>query len=1134
MEFVIQELSEDLFADEWRQPPLTSDNLRKIIRAAPEGTSIEIPPDEFEGPFICDHPIRLVGKGDSPRAATLWTRRGPTIIVRSPGVSFTNIQVELTLPEARQKDVTIWYRHGCRPDTNGAHVQGRVEEMGTIQSSGWSLPNIIDLGDLWAKHGVKLPMAVQVPGPARLHGELAGLQVEPSQLPVGGIHLIHVAIPGEKLIKDTMLAGQVVIESSGEIRAVWIIGRVLEDEFKAWIKEKIVLIGKNKHKFGGAGIALGKEHLRGEPGADQLPDQQAYIWKEASGVWSLFQPLWTPSPMKVNGQILGVGQRLVLKGKETIAIDNLKLIVEANKTNLPLTVDSCIDFGKLSARTSANPPMLSIQNTEKSKWEGTLRSTVTWIQTPQSQVSCPAKKTIQVPVQLGSGLHNLPQKVNLCTGALVLEGQKETWHISARLEVDIQQGLEVNPTTVDFGQVSQPATAPPQRVHVRNTGSTPWKGTIQATVPWLTVDKTSVQCAAGADAEFDVRLTDQVQGLSEGSTTLTEAIKIEGQNLNATVAVRLHFTKPKVQLDIQPRTLDWGKVTDWRSAQTQTIQVRNTGDKDWQGKTESKVPWIEVTPATVQCPVQGQAALTVSLTDRFTELAVGEQKIPAALRIEGEGLAFSCLARVVVDIPLIQLNTTHIDLVLDDRSNLPAYTLRLKNPGSQVWHGKIKNTVNRWLVVAPLDITCQPGAEAEINVTLLPQVATIFKKPKIVKVDDAIFIESSAPPLSVGVQLEVKDLSGAVVVKAQSVKAQPVTAQPVKAEKQPVPPPSGKEKTPPKGTSQKIGMIDFGEVSDWSKTTSQEIRFSNSQTHTIKGTVQNTLPYLEVSPDSFTCLPGKEVVLTVRLTKGTAKLRAKAYDVPDAVIIKTDDKKYLVHICLNIVGKTILVSQPATTPPVEEKQPLVKNVKPPVPSTLPPGEEKQTPQPQKSEPIATDWENKTIVITKRARVKTPPPSPVNKPSASQAKTPAVDQTVQPQASSDNDSADNQIAPQQSSSGKGPVIQPKPQPLPEALVVEPPMIDWGRIKSWRGTLPGCEVKVSNGLKTVWQGTIRSTVPWLEVTPAEITCQPGATVTLQVNLVPHSYPRRAKTYSLPDALIIEGSGQTLLVEVCLTVI
>ncbi|MCB9078366.1 MAG: hypothetical protein H6631_12275 [Anaerolineaceae bacterium] len=1157
----------------WHAPTahIVSDNLRLIIRNAPDGAEITVPPGEFEGPFIFDRPVRLVAHGDRPESTTLWTRRGPALIVRSAGVSLTNVNVELTLPEAHQ-DALLWYAAGCQPDTTGAQIQGRMEPMGkSYNSGGWDLPALIDLGDLRAKYPITLPMVVEVPGPAQLRGDLASMRIEPTRLLTGGKHMIQVGIPGERLFKDTMLAGQLIIESGGDSRTIWIIGRVLEDEFKAWVCDKIILVSQSGRKYGfDSGMLLGKEQLRGEAGVNRIDEKQAYILKEPSGIWSLIQPLPVNLPTLVNGRPVGVGQRQLLKGGEIIEIGDIKLTVETKKTQLPLTVGGQVDFGKLSTRSMASPPTIQVKNNSRfKKWEGTLRATVPWLEIPQPQVVCPGGKAVQVAVQLGSGLDGLPRQMINYTGALMLEGGNETWAISAQLDVDIEEGLQVEPTTLDFGQVSIPNAIKPQQLRLRNTGNAHWQGSIQLLVPWLVVNPINLQCAAGQETIVEVRITDPITSLPEGPNMIAEALKIEGQGLMVPVPVRLHFNRPKVQLDVKPRSLDWGQVMDWRAAKPQTIYLYNSGNKDWQGQAESKIPWLEVKPTTLRCPAQGQATLTACLTEQFQGLAVGEQKTPAAIRIEGEGLTFSVLTQLVVEAPQIQPDTTLINLTLDDRTDLPHYALRLQNRGGQDWHGTVKSTL-RWLGVSPTDVTCPANSEVVIDVSLGSQVS-VFKRSRTVKVADAIRIESGGAPLLIGVCLEIKA---------------PIAARPDLSIKRPSPakgePKSIKKKPPPVTPPPEPLVIDFGRVSDWSGVLpSQEIRLTNSQSHPMEGTVRSTLPWLEVTPASFSCPGGQQVVLTARLTKQAAGLRPKSYSVADALVIESGGKKRLVKAQLEVikVSPSGQISLPNTPPKsTKKKPPLV--TPPPEPlvidfgrvsdwSGVLPSQEIRLTNGQ-SHPMegtvrsTLPWLEVTpasfscpvgqqVVLTARLTKQAAGLRPKSYSVAdalvieSGGKKRLVKAQLEVEASARSLTMRTILPPREErgtgSAHSGKDHQPKkvksnkdgqaPPALPESLVVEPASIDMGTVSNWSGPFPAQEIKLSNGLKADWRGTVHSTVPWLKVESEEITCATGATISLKISLTSHGARLRSRTYLAPDALVIEGEGQKLEIEARLTV-
>ncbi len=1129
----------------WHPPPITKDNLRLIIQEAPAGSKIVVPRGEFEGPFIFDRPVHLVGQGDQPEAVTLWTRRGPAVIVRSAGVSLTNLGVVLTFEEAHQEDATLWYATGCQPDTQGTQIEGRLEQMKTSNSnSAWILPDLIDLGDLQARYPVTLPMVIHVPGPARLDGRVSGVHVEPTRLPAAGKHQIQVYVPQDMLqLKDTMLAGQLIIESEGESRTVWIIGRVLEDEFKSWVRDNIVLLGRKGHRFGFVStVLLGKEQLQDEPGADHLAEKQAYIIKEASGVWSIIQPLPVNLPTKVNGQPLGIGRRLVLKGKEVIEIGTLKLSVEDKKTDLPVKVEGNVDFGKLSIAGTITPyPSIKIQNNHKRKnWTGTLHSTVPWIQVPQPQLLCPGGQIVQVSVQLSPDVNNLPPQTQMFEyGALILKGPKESWFINAQLEVDIKEGLDIEPDTLDFGRVSDFATIAAQQLRLRNVGTVDWQGTVQA-VPWLVIDNPTLQCAAGAEISLEIRLTEQVADLPEGPNAVSEALKIEGPDRTITVAARLHFDKPKVDLDLKPRHLTWGKIMDWRTAKSKMVKLHNTGLKDWQGKVKSTVPWLEVVPTTLKCPAQGQDKFTVRLTNQFQSLAAGEQKIPTAIQIEGEGQKFSLPVRLIVEVPRIRPDTTLIKLTLSDDSNLRHYALQLQNNGGQDWHGKVKSTLP-WLVINPTNVTCPAGGKVAINVTLeLNQINKIFNKPRLVKVDDAIQIEGGGQPLLVGMHLDIKKL----------IEPLPGT----RVIKQPLARSDQKEQAKIEATSSLL--VDFGIVSDESgKLPTREVRLTNSQPWVMNGTVHSTLPWLEVTPTNFSCPPEQEVVLTVKLTQAIAQLRPKAYNVADALVIKSDSKKHLVNARVEVAQKTV-VKTGKPSPQVQKVQPsalmvdfgTISDISKPLPTREVRLVNSQTQEMKGTVRSTLPWLEVTPVnfscpskqelklIVKLAQAATRlRPRAYDVPDALVIESENKKILVRAQLEVTG------VSPRMQRSGALlPEKEKEKTASPSSLTMETSpstglMVDFGQVSDWSGQLPEREIRLTNSSQTqVMNGTVRSTLPWLEVTPSSFSCPAGQEVKLTIKLTQAGAGLRPKTYAVADALIIKSGDKKHLIKAHLLVV
>ena len=118
------------------------------------------------------------------------------------------------------------------------------------------------------------------------------------------------------------------------------------------------------------------------------------------------------------------------------------------------------------------------------------------------------------------------------------------------------------------------------------------------------------------------------------------------------------------------------------------------------------------------------------------------------------------------------------------------------------------------------------------------------------------------------------------------------------------------------------------------------------------------------------------------------------------------------------------------------------------------------------------------------------------------------------------------------------VQPAATPAPTAapagparLVADPSTVDFGSVTNWRGDLPAREVRLRNQGNTTWSGTARSTLPWLEVSPTNVTCPAGGEVALSAGLTSGGVRLKPKEYDVDNAIEIEGGGQTLHVRALL---
>ncbi|MBN1877282.1 MAG: hypothetical protein JXA33_23870 [Anaerolineae bacterium] len=1058
----------------WHPPSITRANLRFILRAAPAGAEIVVPPGEFEGPFIFDHPLTLRGYSDDPRATTLWTRRGPALIVRSPGVSLTNLNVELTWEE-EGRQVTVGYAAGCYPHLQNASIQGHIQQMGISQEAGWRLPDLIDLGDLRARHSVRLPLVVEVPAQARVWGELAHLQVQPELLPAAGEYLLHVGIAGEHISSDTFLAGQLVFEAQSEIHPVWVIGRVVEEAaFAGWVSDTLVLIGAGGHKFGfGEGMVLGPAQFRLERGADALAEKQAYILKDSSGAWSIIQPAPVPTPTLVDGQSLDVGRRWLLKGGERLQVGKFAMRVEVQPADLPVVVDACVDFGKLSAREAGVPVSFTVRKTQKrGTWTGTLRSTVPWIEVPQPAVTCRGGETVQVAVRLSDDVARLlPQQLLTYPGALMLEGARESWAISARVDVDVLEipaHLQVLTPQLEF-VVEDRAVLPQVEVRVQNTGTETWSGTASSVLPWLAVTPEQVVCPPEDEATVTVILQPTVDDYlkSPGSVEVADAVRLVGHGQQLEIGARLSLRAAPPPRLPDSLAVDFGTLDTAGSLSTRELRFANTSStQSLRGTACSTLPWLTVTPSTFDCSPGQDVVLRLSLTGDVARLSAKSYVIPDALILESgrhrrkvsvrldvvgdltavssrraastpvvtprqekqrsrgaeeqgsrgaeeRGRLFGSGGAETVDAEDVQ-GALVVDFgrVSEGMSGM-ARELRLPNPSQRgVLRGLVRSTLP-WLSVTPTSFSSSPGDGVVLTLTLTDELQRL--RPKVYQIEDALVVEIEGKrKREIGVQLEV--VSPSVGVASGSQITTPVQKSEAQTDIE-VPALSF-----PDGID-----LDFGVVSEGMfPLPVRELHLTHQRA--ISGTVRSTLPWLSVIPASFSCKPGKTCVLKTTLEDVGTRLRPKVYEVPDALVIEAAGQSYPVAVRLEVVREFARVR-----------------------SAL---------QPQ---PVA------------------------------QAMSPS-----------------------------------------QVTAMGELYVDFGVMTPGIATLPTHKLNVPNPSAVPSAvGTARSTLPWLVVAPAKFSWKPGQVVVLELTLTGRVSVLRAKTYKIPDAVVVECAGERYPIGVRLTI-
>jgi hypothetical protein len=886
----------------------TEYQLRRAIQQASAGATIKVPPGEHIGPFIFDRPIRLVGQDTQQGPPLLLAVRGPVVIVRSPKVSLENLELLVGDGEYRGIDSELVYAPNCMPDTKNVRIKGRIEDMGTAnKTGGWNLPVIVDLGDLVENNRFSMPMVIRVPGPTSIKSQLGSMSVEPTRLSTAGDYVVHVRFDQGALMRGIMLAGQIVLDSQGESKALWVIGRVLSaSEYSTKAQPVICLSSQSGRRFYFADtMVLGKAQFQSESAAGKLVPEQAHFVRDKANVWSIVQTSPQATATKINGQPLPLAHRTLLKGGDVIEAAGLRLTMEAKEKKSSLEVSGNLNFGKYStARTAGGK--LRLKNTSRSTWEGRLRSAVGWIQVPNEQVSCSGGQQVDIPLQLTMEAGKLPVMNHIDYGALVLEGSQESWLINASLEVDIAgPSVEIQPGVLDFGKLTDTSQAQVLKVTVRNTGSLDWEGNISP-MAGLETSISYLKVAAGAEDSFMVSMRSDFPGLLEGPNSAPKAVVLDAQGIKDAIPCRFEYTRPKASLEVTPKTLAFGTVENWRQAKINLV-LKNTGERDWRGRVVDKADWLELvttggqTVDEIKMAAQDELNLVAQLKESSWTLPPERQKTAKALRIVGEEkIELIFPASMKIQLPKIELDPGMLAYEVTKDSSSWERTFRLVNHGATEWQGKVQSTVP-WLVVVPDEVRIPAGGEARAtaSIALKEAVDRYYGRSRKLSVDDAIeLVESGNTIAQVEVSILVKE-------KVDTESQGPSI---------PVPEKSAERTTvvPPKP------ILNLGIFTNKANPPIQSITVTNVNPWPVKCTISSSLNWLAVEPKEVELGPNGNAFVNVTLSPKADPLPNDTYDEDEGLVIQMPGKRiaYAVQLKVDLPTSTPGAEKTAAETPV--------------------------------------------------------------------------------------------------------------------------------------------------------------------------------------------------------------------------
>lgn len=685
--------------------------LRRRLREATPGDTIYLNTigQEFQGPFVIDRPVTLVGNGS---ATQLFAKGSPALLVCSSGVRLQHLEVQDTY--AHDTGIGLLHLAGSSPSMENVKVHGQVSTMAAEQ--------LVDLGELIPKQPVTTYLELSVSGPATVRLDESSakwLTVNPSILPAAGVHTLTIGC--QPLDASYIVLGKFEIVTTGGAQPIWVTGAVLSAPLPPGVQPRISLLIGNKYRIRFADyFAIGKGSFPGLPSAARIADKQAAILREPSGLFALFQPWATTEPTEVNGFRLTKGQRVLLKPGDTIGVGGLRLLIEASSTPSPFATDKAsLDLGSSAGATPPVGLVLSYSGSGKEKVN--LHATVPWLQSTPAVLEL--KKGVPVSVQISCkpDLSILPQYSHVERGAIMVLGKTEALWLDAKLQVEPRTVVPAHSGKLEFGIVADWANAVASVV-VSNAGTQDWRATVKPDRGWLSPTVPSIDVPSGGRETLTVRLNPTVESLPTPSDQTGKLIlEGGGARLEVDVTLRLQLREAEPVVDVSE--LDFGEMDEPSQISPKTIFLSNNGTKDWKATLNAKVGWLEPATATFTLSAGTKKSILIKLADSLPE---GSTYVPNALVIFGDGKQLTVAVRAKRKKPAPRIGLT--PKVLDFGrfsvlSKAPIQRIELENRGNAPWIGRIVGPV--WLTFDPpsqQQRVCPPKSKLSFTVSVNDQV----------------------------------------------------------------------------------------------------------------------------------------------------------------------------------------------------------------------------------------------------------------------------------------------------------------------------------------------------------------------------------------------------------------------------
>lgn len=725
--------------------------LRRKIRQARSGDVVHLEHgNEYEGPFILDKPISLVGHGG---ATQLFAKGCPAVVVLAPGVRLEHLGVTDSLDPVAGTCLLV-ERHA-----NAALVDVQTEgHVATV-----SRDQVVDLGDLLPQQQGLSFLEVEVAGPSTVVcGESssrwlwAGVgEGFDKTLPAAGKHLLRLGCDARTIGAGGIAVGELRIETGANGKTLWVTVHVLSEQPPGLLTGDIALRSGKSHLIRFAdGFLIGRSRLPGLAAASGLPEQQAILLREAGG-WALFQPWETPVPTQVNSVALALGQRRLLRDGDQIRVAGLDLKPEAFRGPGNFSVATpFVDLGVVNGQPSRAGFRLSYHGSGKEKL--TFQTNVPWLQVSPAAIEIKKSETQDVQVAWTPAVASLRPAKYRERGAILVLGKNETLCLDAGVEIQPEfiapraSGAFDLRTVVDWEMAGA-------SVKIGNGGNKVWRPSVRVDRDWLTPDASSLIIPPGKEVALGVRLNAKILDLPSPTGDQSAVVRLEGDGAALDVRVTA-----RLQLDLGPDprlvgpALDFPEVDDWEKAAPLTVLIHNRGRRDWQAVLRA-VPWLDV-PADLTVPAGKQKSFIVRLNGK---LPAGAHDVKDAILLQGDGKALAVGVRACLRlVPKIQcsIHSRHRIDFGEVADAAPPVRITLSNGGGKDGAVSVRtDALPPWLDVQPRTLSVPRNGSGELEVRLTGELVRLpagLHRAALVLTGEGV----GCPPMDVSVAVPSHEL----------------------------------------------------------------------------------------------------------------------------------------------------------------------------------------------------------------------------------------------------------------------------------------------------------------------------------------------------------------------------------------